>query len=208
MSTSASTASQPASRVCSKCGSALPARAQKCAQCGEYVNWKSWFVAAGSVIAFLILVLTNIRAITALFQNKSATEFAILGSGEDGTLLLIKAVNSGKKMSRLRAEFELEAAQPEIVEFGALTLVSGDERKAISAGGEVALSFDISYIRVKGDVATKDFWTQYGWMPVTFSGQVEESNGELRQVKSTAPLTDLKRLIQRRADPPAPQASR
>jgi len=167
-------------------------------------SWKRWVKPAAAVVTFLLTSTAGVLGIKAMLDrdSHSRTQLGTLGSAADPTTLVAVVSNEGKGMSEVLQQFRLEAAQPEIITFGTLTLISPHEERAIPGGQRANFLFDISRIRATRDVRNEDFWTQYGDMPVTLAGQVRESNGKLRDLKKSYPLSDLKPFIQLRTDPP------
>jgi hypothetical protein len=189
----------PSASACPKCGKELPAGAKKCP---EHRNWIGWLKQVPDAVKYLVTTTAGVIGIVVVILNwHSRTVVTSLGNADEATLLVV-VTNEGKGTSSVRLAFRLVAAQPDVIEFGALTLVSPDEERAIAAGKSAYLRFDISNIRPAHDVRSDAFWTQYGDMPVRFEGRVEESNGKVRELKKSVPLSELKRFVQLRTVPP------
>jgi len=158
-------------------------------------------VALGGVIAW---GLSSYKDWLAVRPAQSDTRITIQGiANNDPTRFAVAVENTGGRASRVRRDFTLTAADPSLIEFGPLTLLSEDERRVVGKGSTAILELEIAYIRTPGrDVRTEAFWRQYGSSVVTLSGYVEESTGEVKPVADTEPLSELREFIEWRADRP------
>ena len=194
----------PPASLCPECGKELPAGAKKCP---EHRNWIGWLKQLPDAVKYLVTTTAAVLGIVVVILNwHSRTVVKFLGTADEATLLAV-VTNEGKGTSSVRLGFRLVAAQPDVIAFGALTLISPDAERAIAAGQSAKLRFDITHIRPAGDVQSDAFWTQYGDMPVRFEVTVEESNGKVRELKKSVPLSELKPFVQFR-DPDPPQETR
>jgi hypothetical protein len=129
------------------------------------------------------------------------TKITTLDQPEDKRLFEVGLTNAGKHESFVDSRFELQAAEPNVLEFGPLRVVSPNKERTIAAGAKATLHFDIVYIRPTADVEQDGFWTDHGDMPVTLTGRVKESNGE-HDLRKTVPLSDLRAFVELRSNRP------
>ena len=87
-------------KLCRTCAQSIPVLAKKCAQCGDFQDWRSYLGMSTTVLSLLVaLVSVSSQAIPLILKAskpESSAKIRATLQGSDGFLLTILATNTGQ----------------------------------------------------------------------------------------------------------------